>query len=82
MPIELDEIKSGYSTDKINSNFEILEDAINNRTLKRRIDEGEANEMHTHLDMNLNKIVNMAEGENPEDAVTYAQMLRLLGIDE
>lgn len=82
MPIELDEINSGYSTDKINSNFEILEDAINNRTLKRRIDEGEDNRMFTHLDMNLNKIVNMAEGENPEDAVTYAQMLRLLGIDE
>jgi len=76
--IELEEVGSGYSTSKINSNFQKLEDAINNDVLRREVEYGEANEMRTHLDMNTNRIVNCPDGVDPQDVVTVGQLGNLI----
>ena len=78
MAVELETIASGYNTSKLNSNFEKIQDSINNDTLKREVTTGEANEMRTHLDMNTNRIVNCMDGVDPQDAVTVHQLGSIL----
>ena len=74
MTIVLNEIVSNNNTSVMNANFAKIEDAINDDLLKREIEVGEANEMRTHFDMNVNKIVNLANGSDPQDAATFVQM--------
>jgi len=71
MSIELEDIKSGHSTSKINTNFQKIQASINDDTMKREVETGEANEMRTHLDMNSNEIVNMTtDVSNPNSALS------------
>ena len=71
MTLELDTIGSGHSTSKINTNFQKIEDSINDDVLKREIEVGDANEMRTHLDMNQNPVVNAStDVEDPSSLLT------------
>jgi len=74
MSITLNEVVSPNNTSVMNANFQKIEDAINDDVVKRNIEEGEANELHTHLDMNYNKMVNLEDGVNPRDATTIGQL--------
>lgn len=74
MAIVLNDVASPNNTSVINTNFQKIEDAINDDLLKREVEVGEANEMRTHLDMNSNKLTNLASGTNPQDAATKAQL--------
>lgn len=56
--VELDPITSGYNLSKINSNFQKIEDELNNKVLYRQIQDGEPNAMFENLDMNSNDILN------------------------
>ena len=59
MALTLDAITSGFNLDKIQNNFQLIQDFLNNDVLKREIVEGvEQNEMRTDLDMNQNRIIN------------------------
>lgn len=70
----LDDIASGYNLSKINSNFQKIEDEINDKVLYRENPIGEPNHMHQLLDMNSQKIINLAEGTAAADAVTLGQV--------
>jgi hypothetical protein len=60
MTIELDPIASGYSTTKINTNFDKVEAEFNTNVLRRNgLAVGEANQMAVPLDMNSNDILNV-----------------------
>jgi hypothetical protein len=74
MAIVLNDVVSNNNTSVMNANFAKIEDAINEDLLKREIEEGEANEMRTHVDMNFNKMVNMFDGVDPGDATTLRQV--------
>lgn len=74
MAILLEDVGSGYNLVKINTNFQLIEDSLNNDVLKREIDVGEDNAMRTHLDMNQNKIVNVGWALEPDDAVPLEQL--------
>lgn len=58
--VELDTISSGYNLSKINSNFQKVEDELNNKVLYRQVEDGEPNAMSENLDMNSNNIINVA----------------------
>jgi len=74
MSIVLNDVVSSNNTSVINSNFTKIEDAINDDLLKREVEVGEANEMRTHLDMNSNRVTNVADGSNPQDVATVSQL--------
>jgi hypothetical protein len=54
--IILDNVKSGYNLSKINNNFEVIEENINNDVVHNK---GGNNIMSQELDMNSNKITNL-----------------------
>lgn len=68
--IELPSITSGYNLSTINSNFQKIEDALNEEVLYRKSYLGEPNEMQSNLDMNSNRIINVSVGSGPGDLVT------------
>ena len=70
--ITLTDMTSGYqSTAVYNANNTLLEAAIEN-TLSR--DGTTPNTMGANLDMNSNKVVNVTDGTNAQDAVTLSQL--------
>lgn len=70
--LTLTDITSGYqSTTVYNANNDAIETALDN-TLSR--DGTSPNTMGANLDMNSNKIVNLTDGVNNQDAVTVAQL--------
>lgn len=74
MTIVLNDVVSPNNTSVINTNFQKIEDAINDDLLKREIEVGEANEMRTHIDMNSNRMANLASGVDQQDAATISQL--------
>jgi repressor of nif and glnA expression len=58
MALELNDVSAGFNLTRIQENFQLIEDFLNNDVLKREIADGEDNAMRTHLDMNGNVIVN------------------------
>lgn len=74
MAIVLNDVVTPNNTSVVNANFQKIEDAINDDMLKREVEQGEANEMRTILDMNGNKQVNLTDGVDPQDAATVKQM--------
>lgn len=56
--ITLPDITSGYNLSAINSNFQKVEDELNNKVLYRQVQDGEPNQMKKNLDMNGNDILN------------------------
>ena len=60
--LQLNNVKSGYSTGVINSNFQAIQNYINNCLLNRDgTAPGEANQMNVPLDMNGRDIVNVGD---------------------
>lgn len=59
--IDLDPITSGYNLSKINSNFQKVEDELNNKVLYRDSPAGEPNSMSSNLDMNSRSILNASK---------------------
>ena len=74
--IELDEIRSGYNLSKINSNFNKLEESVNNDLLNLA---GGNNTMLQELDMDSNKIINLKDPEENQEAVTLGFLMDVLG---
>lgn len=74
MSLVLEDVRSGYNLSNINTNFQRLEDAFNNDTLRRsNLDINEDNAMQNALDMNGNEIINATvEGTNLTDLVNAA----------
>lgn len=56
--ITLDDVVGGFNLEKINSNFQKVEDALNNEVLYRDNPSGEPNQMQNVLDMNGRAIIN------------------------
>lgn len=70
--LTLTDITTGYaSAAAYNANNTLIEAALEN-TLSR--DGTSPNTMSANLDMNSNKITNLTDGTNNQDAVTYAQL--------
>lgn len=69
MSLVLDDVGSGYNLSKINSNFQKLEDFANDGAISE-----DNNVMTTYLDMNSNRIVNVADAVNDSDAVAFSQI--------
>lgn len=72
MSVELNPITSGYSTGLINDNFQKVEQLINNSLFWRTgVEEGQANQLETDLDMNGHAILNLGTNEdNPYSLLT------------
>ena len=75
MSITLGSVGSGYNLTVMNSNFDLIQDFLNDVAIKREVDsEAEANEMRTFLDMNNNRIVNCVYAVNNHEPVTLGQL--------
>lgn len=73
--ITLNDVTSGYlSAAALNSRFQQIEDELNNKVLYRNNPVGEPNIMTNILDMNSNKIVNVANATNANDAINLSQL--------
>lgn len=59
--VTLPDITSGYNLSAINSNFQKIEDELNNKVLYRQTQDGEPNAMFENLDMNSNDVLNAGE---------------------
>jgi hypothetical protein len=59
--IVLDDIASGYNLNKINTNFDKIEAALNDQVLYRDVPEGETNTVKNSLDMDSNDILNVGD---------------------
>jgi parallel beta-helix repeat protein len=75
--LNLSTISSRYaSVAALNSNFDAIETALEN-TLSR--DGTSPNSMAADLDMDSHRLINLADGENNQDAATVAQVNAALG---
>lgn len=68
--IELDNVLSGYNLSKINSNFQKIEDELNNKVMYRNPPVGEPNQLEQDVDANGKRIYNLASPTNRSEAVT------------
>lgn len=69
--ITLSNIGSGYNLNKINDNFETIEDVVNTELLHT---EGGNNTMRQALDMNSNRIINLPLASVDTEPVTKGQL--------
>lgn len=72
--ISLKSVASGYNLSNINDNFQTVEDAVNNHLLNL---DGGNNTMGQQIDMNSNKIINLADASFDKDAVNLSQVLAI-----
>lgn len=82
MSIELDPITSGYQLSKINTNFQKVEDELNNHVLRRDgLAIGEDNTMKNNLDMNSHAILNATTDITDDGSlVTYGEFKRAVRV--
>lgn len=74
--ITLNDLTTNYGSQSLhNTNNATIEDHLNNKVLYRDNPSGEANQMENEIDMNSNKIINLAAGTANADAVNYAQLI-------
>lgn len=73
--ITLPDITSGYNLSKINSNFQRVENELNNKVLYRVGITGEPNQMLSTLDMNSNRIINLPDAVSAQEPVTLSQLI-------
>lgn len=71
--ITLNDIQSGYNVHKVNDNFTILEDNINNDVLHTA---GGGNTMNQDIDMDGNSIFNLTTDPNNSQSAVSVQYLR------
>lgn len=78
--IALTDLTTNYGSQTLhNNNNATIEDHLNNKVLYRNNPTGEPNTMENQLDMNSNRIINLAQGVLNTDAVTVAQLNALSG---
>lgn len=75
--ITLPDITSGYNLSAINSNFQKIEDELNNKVLYRQTQDGEPNAMSENLDMNSNRIINLPDAISESEPITLRQLIGL-----
>lgn len=73
----LPDITSGYNLSAINSNFQKIEDELNNKVLYRQIQDGEPNAMSENLDMGSNRIINLPDAVSESEPITLRQLLHV-----
>lgn len=66
--ITLDSVASGYNLQKVNDNFQKIEDALNNRVLWRDNVSGETNAILSDIDVNSFRLYNLPVPVNLNDA--------------
>jgi len=70
-------IASGVgTTDDFNNNFTNIETAMQDGLSRSG---NTPNSMSADIDMNSNKVTNLADGSNNQDAATYGQVLSMIG---
>ena len=62
--IELDDVQSGFNLSKINSNFQTIEDTLNDRVLFRTNTVGTPNQLESNIDANDKRIYNLPKPVN------------------
>lgn len=73
--ITLNNLTTNFGSQTLhNENSQTIEDALNDKVLWRDNPTGEPNQMEGQLDMNSNRVINVADGELPQDAITKAQL--------
>lgn len=73
--IVLNNIGSGFNRSRINNNFDVLEEVVNNGIVHL---EGGNNIMRQNLDMNSKRLLNLPDPEGLGDPVPYGLLLELL----
>lgn len=73
--VTLPDITSGYNLSSINSNFQMVEDELNNKVLYRNSPAGEPNSMSSNLDMDSNRIINLPDAISDSEPVTLGQLI-------
>ena len=77
--ITLDPINGSYgSTEKINSNFDLIAAALNTQIMYRDNPCKDTTDMLTGMDMNLNRIYNLPDAVDAQDPATFGQLKSLL----
>lgn len=76
--IILDDIQGGYNLAKINSNFEKLQEELNNRVLYRNPPSGEPNTLEMDIDANQKRIYNLPSPTTNFEAVTVDYLNNLI----
>lgn len=74
----LDEVASGYNLSVLNNNFQKIAQELQDKVLYRDNPTGEPNQMEVNLDLNSNKILNVAAGEVDTDVATLGQVKQIL----
>ena len=77
--IDLNDVKGGFNLSQINSNFNKIEQALNEKVLYRDNPEGEANQMLSPLDMNGQRVYNLPEpvlNHEPAHLCGYSYSIR------
>ena len=77
--VVLNDVASGFNVSTINSNFDKIEDALNNKVLYRDNPEGEPNAMAKDLDMNGKRVYNLPAPLNASEAVRLQDLQAALG---
>jgi len=73
--ITLDSIVSGFkSVTKLISNFDKIEDHLDNKVLYRDNPDSEPNQMNTPLDMNSKRLINLPSPASDSDAARWADV--------
>lgn len=73
--IVLNDLTTNYGSMALhNTNNASIEDHLNNKVLYRNNPSGEPNQMENQLDMNSNRITNLADAVSSHDAVTLRQL--------
>ena len=70
MTINLKDVGSGYKRSAINSNFQAIEDEINDNLLSKNGGVG----LEDDLDANSQRVINLADGVQGKDAVNLSQL--------
>lgn len=77
--VTLNDLTTNFGSQALhNANNDTIEDNLNNKVLYRDNPAGEPNQMENELDMNSNKIINLADGVNGKDAVNVNQLNALI----
>jgi len=74
--IVLNPLRAGFNLGRINSNFDLLEEVVNNGILHL---EGGNNIMKQNLDINSNRILNLPDPIGDSEPVPYGLLVQLLG---
>jgi len=73
----LNNIGSGFNRTIINDNFEIIQEELKNKVVKKVLDSGENNSMLTDLDMNSKRILNSPSPLFPNDLMRLQDVQKI-----